>query len=103
MPRAMWTGASMPSRLSRVRIPAPTAAIFRAAVDVMPGKGEGRAKGLAEQSLNTSIVHPDQSGPDQPEQGDRAAGSRSLTENDQRKGLEKTAADAPRSDNSSKA
>ena len=69
----------------------------------MSRRGEDRAQGLAEQSLNTSIVHPDQSGPDQPEQGDRAADSRSLTENDQRKGLEKITPDAPRSDNSSKA
>ena len=62
----------------------------------MPGKGEDRAQGLAEQSVNTSIVHPDQSSPDHAEQGDRSAGSRRLTENDQRKGLKRTDPDTPR-------
>ena len=56
----------------------------------MPRKGGNQAQGLAEQSLNTSIVHPDQSGPDHVAQADRVAGSRSLTGNDQRKGLKKT-------------
>ncbi|MBJ6128055.1 hypothetical protein [Microvirga splendida] len=45
--------------------------------------------------MNTSIVHPGQSGPDRAEQGNR-----SVTGNDQRKGLEKTDPDAPRSDDS---
>ena len=62
----------------------------------MPGKGEDRAQGLAEQSVNTSIVHPGQSSPDHAEQGDRSAGKRRLTENDQRKGLERTDPDTPR-------
>jgi hypothetical protein len=56
----------------------------------MTGKGEDRAKGLAEQSVNTSIVHPGQSSPDRPEQGDGSASNRQLTDNDQREGLEKT-------------
>ncbi|MBF9197913.1 hypothetical protein [Microvirga terrestris] len=65
----------------------------------MPGKGEDRAQGLAEQSVNTSIVHPGKGGRDNAEQGDRAAGNRSLTGNDQRKGLERT---YPESDKGSK-
>lgn len=92
----MWTAASMPSRISRAQAPALTAAIFRAATEPMPGKDEDRAQGLAEQSVNTSIVHPDQSGPDHAEQGDRSAGNRRLTENDQRKRLERTDPDISR-------
>ncbi len=68
----------------------------------MSRKGEDRAQGLAEQSVNTSIVHPSQSSPDHAEQGDRSASNRSLTENDQRKGLEKTDPDAPQTEESSK-
>ncbi len=56
----------------------------------MAGKGEDRAEGLAERSVNTSIVHPSQSSPDHQEQGDRSAGNRTLTENQQREGPEKT-------------
>ena len=62
----------------------------------MPGKGNDRTEGLAEQSLNTSVVYPTQSSPDHPEQGDRAAADRSLTGNDQREGLEKTDPDRPK-------
>ena len=61
----------------------------------MPGKGEDRAQGLAEQSVNTSIVHPGKGGRDHAEQGDRATGNRSLTGNDQRKGLERTDPNPP--------
>jgi hypothetical protein len=68
----------------------------------MPGKGEDRAQGLAEQSVNTSIVHPGKGGRDHAEQGDRATGNRSLTGNDQRKGLERTDPDAPKAEDSSK-
>ena len=64
----------------------------------MPRKTGDQAQGLAEQSLNTSIVHPDQSGPDRGAQADRSAGSRSLTGNDQRKGLEKTDLGARKAD-----
>ncbi|WP_445502512.1 hypothetical protein [Microvirga sp. G4-2] len=64
--------------------------------DVMAGKGEDRARGLAERSVNTSIVHPDQSNPDHQEQGDRTASDRVLTENQQREGLEKTDPDRPK-------
>ena len=64
----------------------------------MPGKGEDRAEGLAEQSLNTSVVQPSQSSPDHQEQGDRIQSNRSLTGNDQREGLEKTDPDRPKPD-----
>ena len=68
----------------------------------MPGKGDDGAEGLAEQSVNTSIVHPGQGGRGDAEQGDRSAGNRSLTGNDQREGLEKTATDAPQAEKTSK-
>jgi len=61
----------------------------------MTGKGEDRAEGLAEQSLNTSIVHPTQSSPDHQEHGDHTQSNRSLTGNDQREGLEGTDPDRP--------
>jgi hypothetical protein len=61
----------------------------------MPGKGEDRTQGLAEQSMNTSIVHPDQGSRHPAGQGDRSAANRSLTGNDQRKGLERTDPDTP--------
>ena len=61
----------------------------------MPGKGADRPEGLAEQSVNSSIVHPGLGGRGHAEQEDRSAGKRSLTGNDQREGLEKTGADAP--------
>lgn len=64
--------------------------------DVMAGKGEDHAQGLAERSVNTSIVHPSQSSPDHQEQGDRTASDRALTENQQREGLEKTDPDQPK-------
>jgi hypothetical protein len=68
----------------------------------MSRKGEDRAQGLAEQSVNTSIVHPSQSGPDHAEQGNGSASNRSLTGNDQRKGLEKTDPDAPAAEDRNK-
>jgi len=64
----------------------------------MARKGEDHAQGLAEQSVNTSIVPPTQGGPDRPDEGNRSAGNRTLTENDQRKGLERTDPGSPRSD-----
>lgn len=64
----------------------------------MTGRGEDRAQGLAEQSLNTSAVHPSQSSPDHQEHGDRTQSNRILTGNDQRKGLEKTDPDRPKPD-----
>jgi hypothetical protein len=64
----------------------------------MPGKGADRPEGLAEQSVNSSILHPGQG---HAEQGDRSTGSRSLTGNDQREGLEKTDPNASRTEKSS--
>lgn len=64
----------------------------------MADKDPDRKKGLAEQSLNTSIVHPSQSDPDHQEQGDRTQSNRSITGNDQRKGLGKADADRPKPD-----
>ena len=68
----------------------------------MSDKDKERAQGLAEQSVNTSIVHPSQSSPDRAEQGDRSAGNRSLTGNDQREGLEKTDPNTPKANDHSK-
>ncbi len=62
--------------------------MFKAAGDVMREKDADHTQGLAERSLNTSIVPPSQTGTDHQEQGDRI-----LTENDQREGLEKTDSD----------
>ena len=64
----------------------------------MAGKGDDHSEGLAEQSLNTSIVPP---------QGNSvhpnpSAGDRTLTENDQRKGPERTDAADPKPDDSTK-
>jgi hypothetical protein len=62
----------------------------------MPEKDPDRTKGLAERSLNTSIVHPSQSNPDHREQGDGTQSNRSITGNDQRKGLGKADPDRPK-------
>jgi hypothetical protein len=64
----------------------------------MPRKGDDHAQGLAEQSLNTSIVHPGRGGSDHAAQGKGSSGNRSPTGNDQRRGLEKTDPDAPKTD-----
>jgi len=64
----------------------------------MPRKGDDHAQGLAEQSLNTSIVHPGRSGSDHVAPDKGSAGNRSPTGNDQRKGLEKTDPDALKTD-----
>jgi hypothetical protein len=68
----------------------------------MPGKGADRPEGLAEQSVNTSIVHPGLGGRGNAEQDECSAGNRSLTGNDQREGLEKTDTDAPGAKKSSR-
>jgi hypothetical protein len=94
----MWSAASMPFRRSRAQDPAPTGATPRAMAKVVPGKGDDQAQGLAEQSVSTSIVHPTQSGRDDPDQGARPTGNRTLTDNDQREGLEKTDPDSPKAD-----
>lgn len=56
----------------------------------MPGKGEDRPQGLAEQSVNTSVVHPGPDAPGRREQDDGADGTRRLPENEQREGQERT-------------
>jgi hypothetical protein len=68
----------------------------------MPGKAEDHAQGLAEQSMNTSIVNPGKGGRDHAEQGDCSAGNRSLTGNDQRKGLERTDPNSPQTSDRTK-
>ncbi len=65
----------------------------------MAGTGGDRPEGLAEQSLNTSIVPPTES---TPVESSRSAGSRTPTGTDQRKGLEKTDAADPKPDDSTK-
>ncbi len=65
----------------------------------MAGKGDDHSEGLAEQSLNTSIVPPAQGNSVHP---NPSAGDRTLTENDQREGLEKTDPADPHSNSSTK-
>jgi hypothetical protein len=65
----------------------------------MAGKGDERAEGLAEQSLNTSIVHPAEGNA---VHRNPSSGDRTLTENDQRKGLERTEPADPQSDDGTK-
>jgi hypothetical protein len=56
----------------------------------MAGKAEEHAQGLAERSVNTSIVPPVESNSHHRVRDDRSASGRHLNENDQREGLEKT-------------
>jgi hypothetical protein len=86
----MWSVANMHSKTNRARIRAHTAATFKAMGDPMAGKDEVRTQGLAERSVNTSIVHPSQSNPDHREQDDPIASNRIVADNQQREGLEKT-------------
>jgi hypothetical protein len=88
--QAMWSVASMLSRTGRAWDPAHIAAIFKATGEAMAGKAEDRAQGLAERSVNTSIVHPTEGNPDRRIRDGRSASDRHLTENDQREGMEKT-------------
>lgn len=64
---------------------------------MMTGKGKDRAQGLAERSINTSIVPPTENSQDPPEHDDYSDGTRSLIGNDQREGLEKTDPGDPKS------
>jgi hypothetical protein len=89
----MWTIASTPLKICKARAAAPTAATFKAAAEAMTAKGDDRTEGLAQQSLNTSVVQPGQGGPDGQGHGDR-----SLTGNDQREGLEKTEPKSPKNE-----
>jgi hypothetical protein len=56
----------------------------------MAGKAEDHAQGLAERSVNTSIVPPVEGNSHRRVRDDRSASDRRLNENDQREGLEKT-------------
>jgi len=60
----------------------------------MKDKDSDHAHGLAERSVNTSIVHPGQ-GTSPHQKGD---GDRTLTDNQQREGLEKSAHGDPKPD-----
>jgi hypothetical protein len=55
----------------------------------MADRSDDHDRGLAERSVNTSIVPPRQDSSAPRKQGDRAAGER-IPENEQREGLEKT-------------
>lgn len=61
----------------------------------MNGKRSNESKGLAEQSLNTSNVPPTDANPHHQGQQDGASGGRRLSENDQRKGMEKSGSGKP--------
>jgi hypothetical protein len=64
----------------------------------MAGKAEEHASDLAEQSVNTSIVHPTQANSDRRHRDGRFASDRRLNENDQREGMEKTDPERPRAE-----
>jgi len=68
----------------------------------MSGKSDDHAQGLAERSVNTSIVHPSQSSPDPQKHDDGSSSDRILTDNDQREGLEKTDPERPTKDERTK-
>jgi hypothetical protein len=64
----------------------------------MSGKAEDRAQGLAERSVNTSIVHPTDGNSGHRIRDDRSAADRRLEENDQREGMEKADRTSPNPD-----
>ncbi|UVF19027.1 hypothetical protein HPT29_021595 [Microvirga terrae] len=78
----------MRSKTSKAWGRARTAAIFKAKAEVMAGKADDRAQGLAERSLNASIVPPTEENSVHRSRDDRSASDRRLDENDQREGLE---------------
>ncbi|WP_262029993.1 hypothetical protein [Microvirga sp. Mcv34] len=59
----------------------------------MSDKTEDRDRGLAERSVNTSIVPPTEDNPGHRIRNDRSAPDRRLEENGQREGLERTERD----------
>ena len=61
----------------------------RTTARTVAGTDKDHARGLAERSVNTSIVHPSESRPDVRKQGAPPGGARIVTDNDQREGLEK--------------
>ncbi len=70
-------------------MPARIVAMFRVTGSVMVGKGEDCTQGLAERSLNTSIVHPDHRHSEREQQKQGSASNRVLPDNQQREGIEK--------------
>jgi hypothetical protein len=80
----------MLSRTGKAWDPAHIAVIFKATGEGMTGKAEDHAQGLAERSVNTSIVQPTEGTLDRRIRDGRSASDRHLTENDQREGMEKT-------------
>lgn len=62
----------------------------------MPRKDEDHAQGLAERSVNTSIVQPAPGDTPGRRPGEEPAGDRILTENQQREGMEKAAPEPSR-------
>lgn len=91
----MSSVASTRFRLNKTWARARIVVMSKAMGEAMAGKGEDHAQGLAERSVNTSIVHPNQSSPDHQEQGNRTASDCIPTDNQQREGLEKTDPDRP--------
>jgi hypothetical protein len=103
----MWSAANTLSRTGKAWDRARTAAMFRAraetvAGEAQAGKAEDRTEGLAERSVNTSIVPPTQGTSAHQTKDDLSAGDRYLTENDQRKGMEKTDPGSPKADGRAK-
>lgn len=92
----------MPLKINKAQEPARTAATFKATGSIMVGKDEDHAQGLAERSVNATIVPPSPGNSDHQEQGGPSAGSRILTDNDQREGLEETDPQSPKADDQHK-
>lgn len=67
--------------------------MFKEADELMSDKTEDRDRGLAERSVNTSIVPPTEDNPGPRIRNDRSAPDRRLEENGQREGLERTERD----------
>ncbi|WP_154661139.1 hypothetical protein [Microvirga lotononidis] len=56
----------------------------------MSGKSEGRDRGLAERSVNTSVAPPTEGNSGHRIRNEGSSADRRLEENDQRKGLDRT-------------
>ena len=72
-----------------------TAAKSKAKGEPVSGKADDRDRGLAERSVNTSIVPPTEDNSGHRIRNDRSAADRRLDENDQREGMDRTERDAP--------
>jgi hypothetical protein len=80
--------------------PVRTAATSKAKDEPMSRKAEDRTRGLAERSLNTSIVPPTEGNSGHRIRNDRFASDRRLENNDQREGMDKTERNAPNTQDS---